>query len=100
MKTTLRLLAGTVLAAGWVGCSAPELKPTPIQAREAENVSPEMLDRALQGLHSPDPKLQIRGLRFLESFPEVKQEHRARIEELAKSGNDASVRSLAEKILK
>lgn len=83
-----------------LGCgSAPQQLP-PIEAREAENVAPEMLDRALQGLHSQDAKLQMSGLKFLESFPEIKKEHVARIEELAASAKDAKVRAQAAKILK
>ncbi len=85
---------------GVVGCGKLEPEMAPMESREAENVSPEMLDRALQGLHSQDAKLQITGLRFLESFPEIRQQHLARVEELSKSGKDASVRAQAAKILK
>ena len=97
------LVSGSLCLAGaWclVGCDKVEPEVAPIESREAENVSPEMLDRALQGLHSQDAKLQMSGLRFLESFPEVKQQHLARIEELSKSGKDTSVRAKAAKLLK
>lgn len=82
------------------GCSAPQPELPPMESRTAENVSPEMLDRALKGLHSENARLQMSGLRFLESFPEVKLHHVARIEELKKNGKDAKVRAQAEKILK
>ena len=71
-----------------------------METRAAENVPPEMLDRALKGLHSEDAKLQLAGLKFLESFPEVKQQHTARVEELKTKGKDSKVRSHAEKLLK
>jgi len=82
------------------GCSGPAPETSPMESRSVENVSPEMLDRALKGLHSEDAKLQMSGLRFLESFPEIKQQHVARVEELKKSGKDSKVRSQAEKMLK
>ncbi len=72
----------------------------PMESRVAENVSPEMVDRALKGLRSEDAKLQLSGLKFLESFPEIKQQHVARVEELKERGQDAKVRSQAEKLLK
>ena len=93
-------MVGWALAFGLVGCKSREPEPPPMQTRAAENVSPEMRDRALQGLHSEDAKLQFEGLRFLESFPEVKQHHLTRVAELAKGGKDAKVRSQAAKILK
>jgi len=58
-----------------------------------------MRNRALQGLHSEDAKLQLEGLRFLQSFPEVKQQHLARVAELAERGSDPKVRNQAAKIL-
>lgn len=82
------------------GCGTPTPEPTSLESRAAENVAPEMIDRALKGLHSEDAKLQMSSLRFLESFPEIKKQHVARIEVLAKSGKDSRVRSQAEKILK
>lgn len=71
-----------------------------MESRAAENVSPEMLDRALKGLHSEDTKLQMIGLKFLESFPEVKQQHLARVEELKDKSKDPKVRKQAESLLK
>ena len=70
-----------------------------MESRVAENVSPEMLDRALKGLHSEDTKLQMSGLKFLESFPDIKQQHVARVEELKESSKDPKVRKQAEKLL-
>lgn len=83
-----------------LGCSNPVAEVPPMEARAAENVSPEMVDRALKGLHSEDAKLQMMGLRFLESFPEIKKQHVDRLEELQKNAKDAKVRSQAEKLLK
>ncbi len=82
------------------GCRAPEREMPPMESRAAENVSPDMVDKALKGLHSEDAKLQMSGLRFIESFPELKQQHLARIETLAKSGKDAKICSQAARILK
>ena len=59
------------LASSMLGCTSKEQETPPMQSRAAENVSPEMRDRALKGLHSEDARLQLEGLRFLESFPEV-----------------------------
>lgn len=89
-----------VSLAGLLGCSNPVAEVPPMEARAAENVSPEMVDRALKGLHSEDAKLQMMGLRFLESFPEIKKQHVDRLEELQKNAKDAKVRSQAEKLLK
>ncbi len=100
MRLTLIGLSGLTLTCGLVGCTARETEPPPMQTRAAENVSPEMRERALQGLHSQDAKLQFEGLRFLESFPEVKQHQLSRVAELSKSGKDAKVRSQAAKISK
>ena len=88
------------LASSMLGCTSKEQETPPMQSRAAENVSPEMRDRALKGLHSEDARLQLEGLRFLESCPEVKQHQLSRVEELAKGGKDARVRSQAAKILK
>ncbi len=93
-------IVGWSLASSMLGCTTREQETPPMQTRAAENVSPEMRDRALRGLHSEDVRLQLEGLRFLESFPEVKQQQLSRVEELAKSGKDAKVRSQAAKILK
>jgi hypothetical protein len=93
-------IVGWSLASSMLGCTSKEQETPPIQTRAAENVSPEMRDRALKGLHSEDSRLQLEGLRFLESFPEVKQQQLSRVEELAKGGKDAKVRSQAAKILK
>ena len=93
-------IVGWSLASSMLGCTSREQETPPMQTRAAENVSPEMRDRALRGLHSEDVRLQLEGLRFLESFPEVKQQQLSRVEELAKSGKDAKVRSQAAKILK
>lgn len=94
------MIVGWALACSMLGCTSREQETLPMQSRSAENVSPEMRDRALRGLHSEDAKLQLEGLRFLESFPEVKQHQLSRVEELAKGGKDAKVRSQAAKILK
>ena len=93
-------IVGWSLASSTLGCTSREQETLPMQTRAAENVSPEMRDRALRGLHSEDARLQLEGLRFLESFPEVKQQQLSRVEELAKGSKDAKVRSQAAKILK
>ncbi|MDX1927822.1 MAG: hypothetical protein SFV81_14965 [Pirellulaceae bacterium] len=102
MSKPLRLLMLVMLLglACLHGCSAPAPEVPPMETRAAENVPPEMLDRALKSLHSGDAQQQLTGLKFLESFPEVKQQHTARIEELKQSSKDARVRSQAEKLLK
>ncbi len=99
MRSTVCFILASAICF-FVSCTSPPPELPPIEAREAENVSPEMLDRALQGLHSQDAKLQMSGLKFLESFPEIKEQHLPRIEELEKSGKDAKVRAQAAKLLK
>ena len=94
------ILAGGLLSGCLVGCESTPLPPPRTESRAAENVAPEMLDRALKGLHSEDVKLQMSGLKFLESFPEVKAQHVARVEELAEGSKDAKVRAQAAKLLK
>src|SRR4051812_24081173 len=100
MKLPLEWMVGACLASALIGCGTDRTAATLTQPRDAANVSPEMLDRALKSLHSQDAKLQISGLRFLESFPELKQKHVARIEEIAHHSKDAKARAQAEKVLK
>jgi hypothetical protein len=99
MRLSLMAIVGLSMASSMLGCTSREQETPPMQTRAAENVSPEMRDRALKGLHSEDARLQLEGLRFLESFPEVKQHQLSRVEELAKGSKDPKVRSQAAKIL-
>lgn len=82
------------------GCKSESVAPEVLPTREAEAVPPEMLHRALKSLHSSEAKEQLSGLRFLKSFPEVKQQHRERIEQLANDAKDNAVKKLAAELLK
>ncbi len=98
IRLILGCMACITLEMALVGCENPQPAAVVVPSRSAENVTPEMLDRALTGLNSEDSKLQMSGLRFIESFPELKEPHAARIAELAKNAKDANVRSLASKL--